>query len=690
MRSKPRPLPALRIVLAFVLVLAIPFGQAAGGRWLRSAVGDAPALGATSGSDPTFIAARDARLGTLPDDPRSAARRLVDVILGPDPDAAQVATMELLRQAGIPVISIDGAVVALPDRYLLRNAPMIGELLPNVTVSVRGNDAYTITDLGSIMVDDGLMSVEPDADLLMAGIAGWGKADDAPRESVFAGTAFRELGARRGNVYHAGVDPAIARIDLLQLTLIVAHLAGEVAELEVPAASARPASGALAALEAPAVHAEADECRQMYDALQLKLPTDGSREGVVSQTLFRDALFEWLGTVNEAGTKALKGSMRNVDIASKALNTIAFLAAVELDLKATPDATHFGHGGPGKDVTVTATARWQQNATLQELRCLQGLAGVDTRANGAMPGLRVRWSIDGPQTSVKGSSYGRGGAALLRAKQGQGQEFSPTGAGGALTGPDGTSSVVLEPRIERRPGEGKEMHGNVQVRASLDKDQVPDALKLFLGNRSFLYDAAKGAATNWAKFLFDQLYDISLKAIQKAGLPTRQVTVDVGYHGADVLVIQRQARHPFLLYYTGELEVEAYTCEGLNGRWLGTATLAGDKAFWGQMAEKVTKIGIPNRVRVDGKIDALVDLRSGQGDLPLIAPMSLGIHVDTDLIDKGAYGVVGSADAKVNGESMSVLMFFDALPQYLVERVRPDLMGPVLAAACAGTDATFP
>jgi len=70
--------------------------------------------------------------------------------------------------------------------------------------------------------------------------------------------------------------------------------------------------------------------------------------------------------------------------------------------------------------------------------------------------------------------------------------------------------------------------------------------------------------------------------------------------------------------------------------------------------------------------------------------MNLRFDLETDLIDKGVYGVVGIAEPVVDGRSLSVLMLFDAIPEYLVERVRPDLMGERLAQACGRNEAEFP
>ena len=116
-----RPIRRRPLVVALVVALiGIPLAQASGGALLsRAARADSDDLSSTS-----YIDARARLLGTLPDDPVEAARALSADVLGPDEGVAQVATIELLRQAGIPTINIDGAVVAMPSDIVLGNAPM--------------------------------------------------------------------------------------------------------------------------------------------------------------------------------------------------------------------------------------------------------------------------------------------------------------------------------------------------------------------------------------------------------------------------------------------------------------------------------------------------------------------------------------------------------------------------------------
>lgn len=647
-----------RRVLVGALMLAlvgVPVAQASLGDILPTATNASGAELSTT----SYVETRQRMLGVLPIDPVDVARTLTSHILGPSEPVAQVATIELLRQAGVPVVNVDGAIVAMPSEGLIGNGPMIGEYLAGLTASVREGSFYTIADVADLLVDSEAATEQIDPQLLLHGIVSWGKGDDPPRESVVAGTAVRELGRLRGQPLFPGLDPDATQVDLLQFTLLYLHLVGDSQELD-PAAGGTPTT---ASLLGPASVRAADDCRALYDALQLKPLSGKSADQTISNTIFKEAFFEALGAANAEAASQAKNALKNVDYASKIANALVFLTSVKLSIEPDRRETHFRHdaGDSGRDVRVIARAEWRQGETMQDLRCLQGVLGIDTQQNGPMPGLRVKWRLEQEQTSKRTGK-------LMRAKAGQGQEFTPTGAGGEVTDAQGESDIVLEPAVERDPGVGAEMSGSVVVYASLDKDQVPDALKAFLGNKTLIMDHLKGKATKWPRFLFDAAFDISLKAIMRAGLPVMKDTIKVGYHGADMYLIAG-ARHPFALFYFTKMNIFAYTCEGLNGRWTGRMTLHADQTWWGEFAASLGGVEVPTTVDGETPIDQFLDLRGKSDELFIHGPWNLLVEVDQSAIERGQYGVVGEAALRIETASIDFLLPFDPIGSLPVRRM---------------------
>ncbi len=244
--------------------------------------------------------------------------------------------------------------------------------------------------------------------------------------------------------------------------------------------------------------------------------------------------------------------------------------------------------------------------------------------------------------------------------------------------------------MEQQPGAGALMSGTALVYASLNKDEFPDALKSFLGNRSFVTDPMKfsgeGSAKNWGKFLFDQVLDISLKAIKNAGLPTRSVSVKVEYHGRDVYLVQGTV-HPFLLFYVGKFTLSAYSCSGPNGPWHGDLLLEGDNTFFAQVAELLGG-QIPPKFNVPQRISALASLESGTGILPLIEGFDLFVDLDQNAVQQGRTNV-GTAEMLIGGQPVNMIAFLDATPQWSVLHLTPTNASN-LDESCPGSEGIFP
>ena len=635
----------IRVIVAIALAAALPGIQAPISQLLPStAVASSDELSSTS-----YVQLRDQLLGPSPDDGAQAAKQLVAQILGPDETTAQVATIELLRQAGIPTIGVDGAIVAMPSDIVIANGPMIGDFLANMTRSVRAGDYYTIQEIADIFMDSDDATEEIPPDMLLEGITEWGKLPNAPRESIVAGTAVRELGARRGEPLFPGLALEDTRVDVLQFTLLYLHLIGTT--MQVDTAGSPPASPN--GLVGPAVARAADDCRNFYDALQFKAPNGAPLDDVAAHAIFKQIFFDALAAQNKVATDQVKGALKAVDYASKSANLIVFLTSIQLKLEADKYKTHFRHepGDTSKDVHAVATASWQQGETAQQLRCLQGLVGIDTQANGPMPGLLVHWRLD---EAADAAATGK----FLRPKAGQAKQFDGTLNGGDTTDANGQSRVALEPAVESQPGKGSLLKGGATLYASLDKQNMPDILKAFLSAHSGVSDALKLESTIWPKFIFNQIFDISLKAIQRAGMPVRKIPIEVEYHGADAYAIQG-VRHPFLIFYTTTIDIDAYTCEGLSGKWQGTVSFTADKSLWA-LWESTGLVGkAPDSASTSGPFSATLDLRGKSDVLFLTDPFRLKVSVDQSLVDRGKYGTVGEAGVMIQNESLEPFMFFD-------------------------------
>jgi hypothetical protein len=172
-------------------------------------------------------------------------------------------------------------------------------------------------------------------------------------------------------------------------------------------------------------------------------------------------------------------------------------------------------------------------------------------------------------------------------------------------------------------------------------------------------------------------------------MPVRKINVTVEYHGADAYAIQG-VRHPFLFFYATMIDVNAYTCDGLNGRWHGNVMFTADKSVWSVIVEQVMpNSGLPDKSTFSATINALLDLRGKSDELVLSDPFRLTVSVDQSLIDRGQYGNVGQAGVTINSQSLEPFMFFDPTGDLPVIRLnkqnRPDL-----DTLCPNNESYFP
>ena len=217
------------------------------------------------------------------------------------------------------------------------------------------------------------------------------------------------------------------------------------------------------------------------------------------------------------------------------------------------------------------------------------------------------------------------------------------GTAGQVTGTDGKSTLELYPPVEKHPGQGAVLYGNVHVKASLTQDDMPKLLKL-TDPISIIKEAGNGVPVKWA---VKKTIDLVISYLNRAGLPERKTTIRVGYHGADVYVVQGSDK-AWLFFYTAPYAIDLYTCDGLRvtgnaqgqtsgGRWRGSASFGAerfiDPAIINGLIQQTGAIfrspttqlpHLPERVdtqnpNVDQVVDAMGDPSIG-GEIHLVDP----------------------------------------------------------------------
>lgn len=668
-------------MLPVALALALAFAGAPMGQ---------PAANADSWD---YGAARDALLPDLPSEPSAAAVALVELLYDTDFEVGRFATMEILRRAGIPIVNLDGLAVALPDGNVLVDAAVPAELVPNVTRSVREGDFYTLEEAGALLVDSGLFTEPLPLDVLATALGQWGKpiADPAapipPAESVFAGAAVRALGAKQGEVYAAALDPAAATVDPLQVVLLFSHLAVDAYTLNEPSAS-RPLVAGLGSLGPRVARAAGLGCET---ALESYDKTIGDTGGALLWETFKWALG------NKELAEKFDGAKGKVDKASAILTTLIWLTGIRMNLVVAPEATHFRHkpGDAGRNVTVTATVTFEYPLPADAAACLKLFASMDVFPQGPLPGFKVRWKINQPLNKAANGKF-------LRPAAGQTEAFTDTGAGGSETNAQGQSKVVLEPAVERKPETGTLKTGKATIIASVDKDDFPFALNDLLG----LKDPFGFAA--------DKTFDLVNSAIRRLGLPRQQKTIPVEYHsGADILVIEGETTL-FALWYFLPLKVKLWTCDGLKGRWQGTAGFNADLNAFGDVANRLLPaLGIrtlPENGKLQQNENFQLDLSDGFDRAVILQSFGLDVEIDSGQWNAGWKGrgfaststgkvklagqVVGTATLTVGGQPAGPIAIFDGRSAtFDVIHYSPDDFENNASAMCPGgegSDSYFP
>lgn len=551
-----------------------------------------------------------------------------------DSAAAVAAGFELLRRAGIPLVSPEGPVIAIPDNFVLEDAALYAEFVTPLVNTTRRGDFYTPEQLSELIAGMELTSEPLPPDALVAGLGMWGKTQTAPAESQLAGAAVRMLSAYRQQVLYAGVDLNTIQIDPLQTVLILSHLTAAPGD-DAPAKMRLVAQGD-------------DPCLALKGALEGRTLSpnapinEGDKHGAIEG--LRGELIN--AVTGQLGEELGGLASTTIDRGTKGLNLLLLLMGAQLDLTADKTSTHFKHsaGSRAEHVNLTATARFDSALAQARLTCYE-LGGLTLPPNGPLEGFKVRWNMNQPTSGTiqEGGKY-------LTTISADSSKIAACGTCGELTGKDGRSTLELYPRVERNPGEGKVLFGNVPVYASLDKADFPFKLSDLI---SFKDGAAGAASFAWVK-----LYDLMINALTRAGLPTQSLNIRVEYHGYDIYTVKGESS-VWLFYVQLPVKVDLYTCTGLGGPWMGTAGMPQwDPTFFGEIAAMVAQQPLPADFEaLNTNMSFNIPVGSGEGVYPFVVNefMTGELEIDSQYMtgdNHGFTGKVGESDMLVGINSL--------------------------------------
>jgi hypothetical protein len=545
-----------------------------------------PDDGGVAAIDPAALAADMAALSaTLPEERRAAARSLVRTVRDGDPDEALVATAELLRRAGFPIVSVDGPVVALPDDVAFSDVPIAAELLGNLSASVRAGSLYPVDAVGSVLHQLETVDAPVPWPQLAVAAAEWGKDDAAPDYIVSAAAAVRALSGERGQVFAPSQVATEQGIDALALVILVGH-AGAV-PVPVPGAQIHGVRTAPAATGGP--------CDQLRKALSPADATQLEALGVavrkwgwttsIDMALDYNKRLAELNGVDPAGlglATTTHGAMRAYEFTNKAasyLSIVLLLLGTTLDLDTDKTVTHYKHtdGSRDEEITATATVRFQSELAEARLACY-ALAGVEVPKNGPVAGINVRWSLG--QDVRPAASGDLASAAHLRPTAASLAKFTIDKTDAA-----GTASVVVKPPVEDEPGQGAELRASVTLSAHLEKGELPFKLADLTAILELKPQAAVIGKT------LDGLKSLAVDEL----LPTARVAIGVRYHGADPVVVKVDESVNLVLYEIPRVYADLVSCTGVAGPFTGQGGYStvglGDFGQWSSAG--LSALGMP-------------------------------------------------------------------------------------------------
>ncbi len=616
---------------------------------------------------PTAASLQAVRKG-LPADPITSTEALVGKVFGADPVAAVSATAEILRRAGLPLVSSAGPVIALPDHSVIVNIPIDVEFLPMLTNAVRTGVGYSPGQLSQSLQVLGV-TTKPLTDVQVVGtLAAWGKTVGAPAEVVVAGAAVRALAERRGqllvpsalsdpetdaaiNDHPDSVDldrlarltaPASIRdLDPLQYLLFVSHagsqVVGGVAVTKIPPGTATPRT-APTGLRRPGSATVSGICDYL-DAENFPGGPDSPEKSVLNNAFRIQIGYAVAMRFGKESAEILDKSFAGYDKAADIIATSLIIMGTRLDLTADKATTHFrhDHGDTSRNVTFTATASFHSPIDQGHLSCW-AFAGITIPANGTLSGYQVHWKIGG-------------GVQLLNTTR----ESSDKMVDGDTTDGSGESKLETYPRTEAHPAAGADTpeHTAIQtVYAFLDNDDFPvkftDAIDVIMGG---LAGGPEGA-------LVEAAWKFAMTFVKKVGMPAKMWAYPVTYHGSNPYVMWSGGS--MWVVFTASIQVAAqvYSCNGVKGPWKGAMSWTGNADPILVAAGRLSGADIPANAPVGGeKINAdftLDPASAAPQKVPLgSSPFGLQITLDPDAIEQAEHpGDGGDAHARLKDEAV--------------------------------------
>ncbi|WP_146605662.1 hypothetical protein [Micromonospora craterilacus] len=521
-------------------------------------------------------AAIEAVAGRLADDPTEAAEQLVAEIHSADPARSAAATAELLRRAGHPIVSAKGPVVAMPDQVAMYDAPVYAELIPLLAAATRAGDRYTVDQFADLLHAVGLTAKKATFAQLTTVIGGWAKAPGDHPVFVSAAAGVRALSAHRQQVLFPGADPETAYLDPLQTVLLLGHATSRFAEVATdgqPQAAARP--GLVDRLLGGGVAHAADDgpCKAL--SRRFGPAPDPVAKGVIdtAKGYLKDGLIKLLS--EEAQDKVGRAD-ELWGKSSAAASAILLLLGARIALTADKTSTHFKHKAGSRDehVLLTASATFDLETALDKIDCY-ALAGVSVPKAGPLKDFTIRWSAIQPQAGT----IQKGGTHLLKAVSADSVKWTR----GVKTGDDGKATLELKPPVEDPDGEGEKLTGQATYFASLDKEGLP-----------FELGDVYGLLSNPVGFGVGKNFDLLRDVLVKAGLPAQSITIEVTYHGSDIVLAQGAGEVNLILAKLPKVYVDLVSCAGVAGPFKGTAGYDGVRSGQLlQMAGEATGVHVP-------------------------------------------------------------------------------------------------
>ena len=583
----------------------------------------------------------------VPEDPKEGAIALVKIVHGDDEALARAAMGELLRRSGLPLVSIYGPVIALPDILILGDAPVYVELIDGLTEATRRKNFYTPIDLAELLNAIGFSDEVLPEEVLMEAFGLWGKTENAPDESVVASAAVRALSNQRGEVLYAGADPGNVQIDPLQTLLILAHVSSR---NWVNNQAKEPTTFMDNFEGVQVVHAQGEACEALSNTFGSLF--SGGKTGIKG--------LEWLDEFNmdttkniitsviEAGVELRKGAeaaarlakaMTGYEILNTLMSTFLLLQGAQIDITSDKDLIHLHHGSDhaNSHAKFVATASFNSNMSETEIKCY-GLLGLKIPNNKTMEDFGIKWRINEP----------KGSRQLVAPISKDSGKLDSRGSTGPPLGPTRQSNLEIYAAREKPPEVGEIIKARVSIVASLD-------ISNFLFKLSDIWSLANPGA-----FAISKSFEIVMDMIKRAGLPNAQKTITVERHGKDIY-IGHAIRNINALYVDVPINVIVWTCDGVEGQWHSWTSFKVDehllKEIWtlgfGKLGYDFNKIpyGYKEYEEWNFRINPL-----GVNILNLFTEMQLSGILELDQVpEAGGHidGVIGELEVLLAGHSFA-------------------------------------